>query len=79
MNNNGKVVVQTFPSIGFLQILTIVFIILKLLGKITWSWWWVLAPLWGPIAIVFAILAVFLVLGLLCLVGAAIIGCMTPK
>lgn len=33
-------------GIGFAGILTIVFIILKLLGKINWSWIWVLSPLW---------------------------------
>ena len=36
----------TNSSIGFPSLLTIVFITLKLLGKITWSWWWVLSPLW---------------------------------
>ena len=33
-------------GIGFVGLLTIVFIVLKLVGKITWSWWWVLSPLW---------------------------------
>ena len=33
-------------GVGFTGLLTIVFIVLKLLGKITWSWWWVLSPLW---------------------------------
>lgn len=33
-------------GIGFLGVLTIVFIVLKLLHKIDWSWWWVLAPIW---------------------------------
>lgn len=31
-------------GIGFTGLLTIVFIVLKLLGKISWSWWWVLSP-----------------------------------
>ena len=31
---------------GFLSLLTILFIGLKLAGVITWSWWWVLSPLW---------------------------------
>jgi len=35
-------------SIGFFGLLGVVFITLKLLGYITWSWWWVTAPLWGP-------------------------------
>jgi hypothetical protein len=35
-------------GIGFLGLLTIVFVTLKLLDKIDWSWWWVLSPLWIP-------------------------------
>ena len=31
---------------GFVSMLTIVFIALKLIGVIAWSWWWVLSPLW---------------------------------
>lgn len=34
-----------------LGLLTIAFIVLRLLGVITWSWWWVLAPTWVPIAV----------------------------
>ena len=33
-------------GIGFIGLLTIVFITLKLTGYIAWSWWWVLSPLW---------------------------------
>ena len=43
-------------SIGFFGLLTIVFITLKLTGYIDWSWWWVLAPLWGPFALILVIL-----------------------
>jgi len=52
----------TTKGIGFpgLLALAIVLITLKLLGKITWSWWWVVSPLWIPIAAVIAILAVAL-------------------
>ncbi|MDE6957596.1 MAG: hypothetical protein K2O96_05820 [Lachnospiraceae bacterium] len=49
-NNNAK-----SGGIGFCGLLAIVFITLKLLGVITWSWWWVLSPLWLPIAIVLVI------------------------
>ena len=41
MNNK-----QASGGIGFTGLLTIVFIILKLCGIITWSWTWVLSPLW---------------------------------
>lgn len=33
-------------GVGFFDLLTIVFITLKLLHVIEWSWWWVLSPLW---------------------------------
>ena len=33
-------------GIGFVGLLTILFIALKLLGYIDWSWTWVLAPIW---------------------------------
>lgn len=32
-------------GIGFCGLLTIVFIVLKLCGVITWNWFWVLSPL----------------------------------
>lgn len=31
-------------GIGFVGLLTIVFIVLKLTNFIQWSWWWVLSP-----------------------------------
>lgn len=37
---------STGSGIGFAGALTILFIALKLLNKIDWSWWWVLSPLW---------------------------------
>ena len=46
-------------GIGFSGLLTIVFIVLKLLGAITWSWWWVLSPIW-----ISALLVVLLLVGL---------------
>jgi hypothetical protein len=35
---------------GWALILTIqaIFILLKLISVISWSWWWVLSPLWIP-------------------------------
>ena len=39
-------------GIGFCGLLTIVFIVLKLVGVIDWKWAWVLCPAWGPLALV---------------------------
>jgi len=54
-------------GIGFVGLLTIVFITLKLLGCIAWSWLWVLSPIW------ISTLVVLVVLGIV-LVGAVIIA-----
>lgn len=40
-------------SFGGINLLTIVFIVLKLCDAIDWSWWWVLAPSWIPFALGF--------------------------
>lgn len=47
-------------GIGFTGALTLLFIALKLLKVISWSWWWVLSPIWISIilVIVLAILTV---------------------
>lgn len=47
-------------GIGFAGMLTILFIGLKLTNFITWSWWWVLSPLWISAGIVVIILLVVL-------------------
>ena len=39
-------------SVSFFGLLTIVFIVLKLLNKIDWSWFWVLSPLFLPVTII---------------------------
>ena len=50
--SKGNVSSSSGGGIGFSGLLTIVFIVLKLTGHINWSWVWVLAPLWGGIALV---------------------------
>ena len=36
---------------GFVGLLTIAFIVLKLTNNIDWSWIWVLSPLWIPVLV----------------------------
>ena len=52
-------------SIGFADLLAIAFIVLKLLGKITWSWWWVLSPIWIPAIIVVIFIVISIIAGLI--------------
>ena len=37
---------DTRCGMGFTSVLTLIFIVLKLCKVITWSWWWVLSPIW---------------------------------
>lgn len=39
-------------GLGLCDVLAVVSIVLKLIGVIDWSWWWVLAPVWIPVIIV---------------------------
>lgn len=52
-NNNAS------SGINAIEVLTIVFVVLKLTKVIDWSWWWVLSPIWVTI-----ILIVVIVLGI---------------
>lgn len=62
-NNNMNYGGGAPVGIGFCGLLTIVFIVLKLLGYINWSWVWVLAPLWISwiIGIVFILICVAII------------------
>lgn len=51
-------------GIGFTGLLTIVFITLKLLGKITWSWLWVLSPIWISVVITCIVLIIMFAIAL---------------
>lgn len=48
-------------GIGFAGLLTVLFIGLKLTNYITWSWWWVLSPLWIGFALLLLLLFVAVV------------------
>ena len=45
-----------------LTIVGIVFVVLKLIGTINWSWWWVLLPFYGPTVLVLLLIG----LGVIC-------------
>jgi hypothetical protein len=49
-------------GIGFTGLLTIVFIVLKLTHIISWSWLWVLSPIWTSAILVFVLVIINLLL-----------------
>lgn len=50
-------------SMGFFSVLTLIFIVLKLTNFISWSWWWVLSPIWIPLCIILGIFAILIASG----------------
>ena len=68
-DNNTKVTATASGGgIGFTGLLTIVFIVLKLCGVISWSWLWVLSPIWislGLALILFAIAGIFILIAII--------------
>ena len=57
-NNDTNV----YGGIGFLEALQLAFIVLKLLNVIDWSWGWVLAPTWVPVAIILTVALIWILL-----------------
>ena len=49
-------------GIGICGVLTIVFVVLKLVGVINWSWLWVLCPLWIDILLTVIILVIIAII-----------------
>lgn len=45
-------------GVGFVGLLTIAFIVLRLTKVIHWSWWWVLSPIWISCIVVSAIVGI---------------------
>ena len=48
----------TSSGVGFPIVVTVVFVILKLVGVINWSWWWVLAPTWISLGLGLALILI---------------------
>lgn len=58
-------VVYKNNGIGVFGLLGVLFVALKLTGYITWSWWLVLLPFYGFIALVLAIGAIAILVGMI--------------
>ena len=54
---------SNYPMVGFAELLTFVFIVLKLCGVIDWSWWWVISPLLISIGITLIIIILIMFVG----------------
>lgn len=52
-------------GLGLTSVLTIIFIVLKLVNVIDWSWWWVLSPLWISFGLVLIVLGIIGIIALI--------------
>ena len=60
----SNVTVNSYRGMGLGGWLTLIFVTLKLVGFITWSWWWVLSPIWIGAGIFLAVFLFILLLGI---------------
>ena len=54
----GNLSSSSSGGIGFFGMMIILFIGLKVTGYISWSWFWVLAPLLVPLSLILLVLAI---------------------
>lgn len=62
----NKTTTTTSGGCGILVVLQIIFIVLKCLGLISWSWPIVLIPLWIDLTIVFLVVIVCVIILVVC-------------
>jgi len=55
-------------GIGFVGLLAILFIALKLMGYIKWNWFWVLSPIWISFGLVIILCFIALIITILYLI-----------
>lgn len=72
MKVENNTVVQTSAGISIPGLLGVSFIILKLCGVITWSWWCVLAPFWIPVALLVLFFAGIILIPLACIAAVGL-------
>ena len=62
MSDNNS---RSSGGIGFFGLMFLIFMTLKLTGFISWSWWWITAPLWGGFALLGLFVLVVFVISIL--------------
>ena len=52
---------SNYTVVSLPEVLALTFVILKLCNVITWSWWWVLSPLWISAGIIILALIILVI------------------
>lgn len=61
MSDNNRNNNAVGGGVGFCGLLTLIFITLKLLNVIEWSWLWVLSPIWISAALTLVIVLIIII------------------
>ena len=67
LSNNSETMSSSSSSSGisFTGALTVLFVGLKLTNVITWSWWWVLSPIWISLSLAVVILTIAAIIAII--------------
>jgi len=63
--SNTSNTMSSSSGISFPGALTVLFVGLKLTNVITWSWWWVLSPIWISFSLAIVILTIAIIIGII--------------
>jgi hypothetical protein len=61
-NTSNTMSSSSSSGISFPGALTVLFVGLKLTNVITWSWWWVLSPIWISLSIAVVVIAIAIII-----------------
>jgi len=66
LSNNSETMSSSSSSgISFPGALTVLFVGLKLTNVITWSWWWVLSPIWISLSLAVVVIAIAVIIAII--------------
>jgi len=64
-NTSNTMSSSSSSGISFPGALTVLFVGLKLTNVITWSWWWVLSPIWISFSLAVVVLAIAIIVAII--------------
>ena len=65
----GEVMTKQVIGFGPLEVIGVVFVSMKLMGHLEWSWWLVLLPFYWPVALFGGLMLVLYVFGMFRFIG----------
>jgi hypothetical protein len=64
-NTSNTMSSSSSSGISFPGALTVLFVGLKLTNVITWSWWWVLSPIWISLSLAVLVIVIAVIIAII--------------